>query len=166
VVVGPFDLTRRRAGPARPSARRTFVEERGAAAVDHEVVAVDEAALVARQVERGGGDVVADARPGERRGPARLRSSFSCLRRLASSSSCEATADPPQKMGVAIAPGEMALTLMPDGPSSPAASRVTWLTAAFAAEYTIPPCPARWAAMLELLMIDPPPAPRITGRRA
>ena len=50
-----------------------------------------------------------------------------------------AFAEPPQKMGVAIAPGEIEFTRMPLGPSFAPAMRVIWLTAAFAAEYSVPP---------------------------
>ena len=40
------------------------------------------------------------------------------------------------KIGVAIPPGQMQLTRTPLSPSSMATDRVSWITAAFAAEYT------------------------------
>src|SRR6266567_2807202 len=43
------------------------------------------------------------------------------------------------KMPVAIAPGEIELTRMPDSPSSIATHLVRWITAAFAAPQTIDP---------------------------
>jgi len=70
---------------------------------------------------------------------ARFPSSFASLRALSSALMVCALAEPPQKIGVAIAPGEIEFTRMPLGPSFAPAMRVMWLTAAFAAEYSVPP---------------------------
>src|ERR1700727_2747091 len=96
--------------------------------------------------ERGGGVALA-----------RVPANFASFRGLSSALRVCAFAEPPQKMGVAIAPGEIEFTRMPLGPSFAPAIRVIWLTAAFAAEYSIPPWPRRCAAMLELLIMEPPP---------
>ena len=64
---------------------------------------------------------------------ARLPANFASFRALSSALRVCAFVEPPQKMGVAIAPGEIEFTRMPLGPSFAPAIRVIWLTAAFAA---------------------------------
>src|ERR1700735_4297690 len=88
---------------------------------------------------------------------ARLPANFASFRALSSALSVCAFAEPPQKMGVAIAPGEIEFTRMPLGPSFAPAIRVIWLTAAFAAGYSISPWARRWAATLGLFILGPPP---------
>src|SRR4051794_14113591 len=51
--------------------------------------------------------------------------------------------------GVSVMPGATALTRMPSGASSMAATRTAWFTAAFVAEYTRRPGRAPWARIDE-----------------
>ena len=106
------------------------------------------------------------ARPRLRRAPRaspddESRSSTGSAAMTASRSFAEPAARFAASIGVSIAPGLITLTRTPCDAYSAAAARLSTLTPALAAAYDPVPGAASSASTEEMLMIDPPPLPRM-----
>lgn len=101
------------------------------AAVDHQVLSADETAGVAGEVERRLRDILGQTGTRQRLGgrEALLEAVGGALRHGVRQAGAFR-----EDAGDDGAPGEMLLTRMPFSPSSAATQRVTWITAALAAE--------------------------------